>query len=52
MNKQKIRNYCGQIVDLTEKIKKQPPSQRHAHADSIAERARNIRNELDKETKP
>ena len=47
MNRQKIRNYVGQILELTTTIKNQPPSQRYGACDGIAVLARSIRNEVD-----
>lgn len=50
MDEKKVRNYVGQILDLTFKLKNQPPTQRYKTADEISRLARLIRGELDANT--
>lgn len=49
MNKQKVYNYVGQILELTGTLKRQPPNMRYGIADGISTLARNIKAEVDKE---
>lgn len=46
MNERTVLNFIGQIIDTTETLKRQPPGQRHAHADRIAGLARAIKKEV------
>lgn len=46
MNEQKVLNYCGQIVDLCHRLKKQPPSNRYGIADGITQLTHNIKHEV------